>query len=90
MDRFGSFAKSDTGKAALIASAALTGVFESVESFVLIPKISKQAGGHPVFDTAFRNNYEQMKAFLDALTEEGRDLFQHTYLKMDNLYPFVY
>lgn len=90
MNKLAAFAKSDAGKAAFLVSAGLTGLFEGVESFGLIPKISKQADGYPIFDAAFRNNHEQMTAFLEALTEEGRDLFLRTYLPMDSFYPFVY
>ena len=45
MKQLENFAKSDAGKLALYASGALTMLFEGVETFVLIPKVQKEADG---------------------------------------------
>ena len=90
MNKLESFATGSAGKRAVLAAGALTGLFESVESFLLLPKISKMADGKKPFDTAFGNDREKMQAFLDALSDEGTDLYRHDYLRMDNLYPFIY
>ena len=90
MKRFETFALSDAGKMGAYASAALTGVFECVETFALLAKIQREADGNTPFDSKFGNNRDYMQGFLDALSEEGRTLYRGTYLTMDNLYPLVY
>lgn len=90
MKKLESFALSDNGKVALLVSGALTGLFEGVESFVLIPKMSKEAGGLPFFDNTFKNPPEQMRQFVETLSEEGKDLYRKAYMKSDNIYPLIY
>lgn len=55
MKQLENFAKSDAGKLALYASGALTMLFEGVETFVLIPKVQKEADGKMIFDLSFMN-----------------------------------
>ena len=90
MSKLMSFVESGAGKKALFCSGALTVLFESVETFVLLDKIQKEAGGLTAFDSKPGNDRAYMQAFLDALSEEGRALYAGTYLKMDNLYPCIY
>lgn len=84
------FVESGAGKKALYASGALTVLFEGVETFALLAKIQKEADGLTAFDSKPGNNQEYMQKFLDALSDEGRELYRGTYLKMDNLYPAIY
>lgn len=90
MNKLEQFAASKTGKQAIFLTGALTGLFECVETFVLIPKVQKQADGKAIFDLSFMNTPEQMQEFLDALTEEGKDLYLNKLLKIDNLFPLIY
>ena len=77
-------------KKALIVSGALTVAFECIETFVLLDKIQKEADGKTAFDSKPMNDQKYMQEFLDALSDEGRELYRGTYLKMDNLYPLIY
>ncbi len=77
MKKLENFVKSDAGKLALYASGALTMLFEGVETFVLIPKVQKEADG-------------KMILFLDALSDKGADLYLNTLLKTDNVFPLIY
>ena len=90
MKQLENFAKSDAGKLALYASGALTMLFEGVETFVLIPKVQKEADGKMIFDLSFMNSQEKMQEFLDALTDKGTDLYLNTLLKTDNVFPLIY
>ena len=90
MKQLENFAKSDAGKLALYASGALTMLFEGVETFVLIPKVQKEADGKMIFDLSFMNSQEKMQEFLDALTDKGTDLYRNTLLKTDNVFPLIY
>ena len=89
-EKLSSFAKGDAGKAAFAVSAVLASAFELGETFVLIPKVQKEADGKMIFDLSPMNTQEKMQEFLDALSEEGTDLYLNKLLKVDNIFPFVY
>ena len=75
---------------ALIVSGAQTAATCAVMNFMLIPQIEAAAGGLRCFDMRFGYGFEAAKAFLSALTAQGKDLYLRRQLPLDFVYPLAY
>ena len=77
--------------APLIVSGALTAVILAVMDIILIPAIQKAAGGLVCFDLqTFGYDYDTARAFMQALSEEGRQLYLYAQLPLDTVFLVVY
>lgn len=77
--------------AALVISGALTVVICAVMNFCLIPQIEASTQGIRCFDmNATGYTFEQAQKFLSLLSEEGRDVYLHSQLPLDFVYPAAY
>lgn len=75
----------------LIVSGALTVLILAVMDIFLLPAIERAAGGLRCFDLqTFGYGYETARAFLRALSEEGRQLYQWVQIPVDTLFLIVY
>lgn len=77
--------------AALVVSGALTVVICAVMNFCLIPQIEASTQGIRCFDMNVTGyTFEQAQKFLSLLSEEGRDVYLHSQLPLDFVYPVTY
>lgn len=77
--------------AALVVSGVLTVVICAVMNFYLIPQIEASTQGIRCFDmNAFGYTFEQAQQFLSLLSDEGRDVYLHSQLPLDFVYPAAY
>ena len=74
----------------LIVSGALTAAVCAVMNFSLIPQIEAAANGLRCFDMRFGYGYDDVLAFLSALSAQGRDVYLHRQLPLDFIYPLAY
>jgi hypothetical protein len=71
----------------LVLSVALW----TVLSFVTVPHLQRSAGGLPPFDVRLRGyGYEEARALLLALGEEGRAYYLSPELVLDTIFPPLY
>jgi hypothetical protein len=60
-------------------------------SFVTVPHLQQSAGGLPPFDVRLRGyGYEEARALLLALGEEGRAYYLNPELVLDTIFPPIY
>lgn len=75
----------------LFVSGALTVVLLAVMDIFLLPAVEKAAGGLRCFDLqTFGYSYETAAAFLSALSEEGRQLYQFVQIPVDTAFLVAY
>ncbi len=74
----------------LIISGIITAVIAVIMNLYLIPEIEKAAGGLKCFDMRFGYTYDDAKAFLGALSADGRALYSGIQLPLDFVYPIAY
>ena len=80
-----------TSKLPLILSGSLTVVILAVMDIFLLPAVERAAGGLRCFDLqTFGYDCETAAMFLQALSEEGRRLYQFVQIPVDTLFLIAY
>lgn len=81
---------SGKGAVILIVSASLTAIICLVMNLILIPGIESAANGLRCFDMRLFYSADDARAFLQALSAEGRETYLLRQLPLDFLYPVCY
>lgn len=84
------FILSKKGTVLLVISGVLTAAICLIMNLILIPAIESAAGGLTVFDMSFLYSADDARAFLQAISEDGKNTYLYRQLPLDFFYPVCY